>query len=279
MSEEDLEYIDECRTVYNTICGKFPPNFGKALSRRERDTKDLATHNFVYSEISFDAIAISIMKIIKKYGKKSEHGALPSHGAVFCDLGSGIGKTLVAASLLFNFTACRGIELLESLHRGAEWVMESYQTQAAEISKIRGKLPAMELYEGDFLNMDIYDWRKADLLFINAACYGEDILTEIMKLSMKMKKGAFVVSVSYAINHKEFEMCEYCELELNFGMANVFIQQKTTDPHEYVEPIEVEEEEEDLDNGPNVEDEVVVPSDMDEEEVEIASKALSGMFG
>jgi len=218
------------------------------------------------------------MKIIKKYGKMSEHGALPSQGAVFCDLGSGIGKTLVAASMLFNFGTCRGIECLESLHRGAEWVLESYQAQAAEVSKIRGKLPAMELHEGDFLNLEIYDWRKADLLFINAACYGDDILTEIMKLSMKMKKGAFVVSVSYAINHKEFEMCEYCEQELNFGMANVFIQQKTTDPHEYVEPIEIEEEEEDVD-GLNVEDEVVVPSDMDEEEVEMASRALSGMFG
>ena len=65
---------------------------------------------------------------------------------------------------------------------------------------------------------------------------------------VKLKKGAFVVSVSYAIPHKEFEMCDYCEYEMNFGLANVFIQQKTTDPHDYVEPVEIEEEE-DEDGG------------------------------
>ena len=74
-------------------------------------------------------VAIAITKIIKTYGKKSEYGSLPSNGAVFCDLGSGIGKTLIAASVLFNFSICRGIECLEALHRGAEWVLESYNAQ------------------------------------------------------------------------------------------------------------------------------------------------------
>lgn len=66
-----------------------------------------------------------ITKIVQKYSKISEIGPLPN-GPVFCDLGSGIGKTLIAASLLFNFSSCHGIELLEALHRGAEWVLESY---------------------------------------------------------------------------------------------------------------------------------------------------------
>jgi hypothetical protein len=74
-------------------------------------------------------VAIAITKIIKTYGKKSEYGSLPSNGAVFYDLGSGIGKTLIAASVLFNFSICRGIECLEALHRGAEWVLESYNAQ------------------------------------------------------------------------------------------------------------------------------------------------------
>jgi hypothetical protein len=74
-------------------------------------------------------VAIAITKIIKSYGKKSEYGSLPSNGAVFYDLGSGIGKTLIAASVLFNFSICRGIECLEALHRGAEWVLESYNAQ------------------------------------------------------------------------------------------------------------------------------------------------------
>lgn len=60
--------------------------------------------------------------------------------------------------------------------------------------------------------------------------------------SVKMKKGAFVVSVSFAIPHKEFVMCEYSEHDMSYGKANVFIQQKATDPHEYVEPVAEDED-------------------------------------
>jgi len=59
-----------------------------------------------------------------------------------------------------------------------------------------------------------------------------------------MKKGSFVISVSYAIPSKEFVTCEYTEHDMNWGKANVFIQQKPTEPHVYVEPVVEEEEEE-----------------------------------
>jgi hypothetical protein len=41
----------------------------------------------------------------------------------------------------------------------------------------------MNVIEGDFLEVHKNDWRKADLLFINASCYGDEILNDIMKLS------------------------------------------------------------------------------------------------
>jgi hypothetical protein len=44
------------RVIYESITGKFPPNFGKALSRRERDQKELSETDLVYSEIDFDAL-------------------------------------------------------------------------------------------------------------------------------------------------------------------------------------------------------------------------------
>lgn len=51
--------VGECRKWYDTICGKFPPDFGKALSRRERDQKELFMPHLVYSEITFDALGES----------------------------------------------------------------------------------------------------------------------------------------------------------------------------------------------------------------------------
>lgn len=74
-------------------------------------------------------VAIAILKIVRKYGKFSEYGSLPSSGGAFYDLGSGTGKSLVTASLVNSFSSCHGIELLEGLHRGAEWVLESYAAQ------------------------------------------------------------------------------------------------------------------------------------------------------
>lgn len=39
-------------------------------------------------------------------------------GDVFLDMGSGTGKAVVAAGLLYpNLSVCRGVEILEGLHR------------------------------------------------------------------------------------------------------------------------------------------------------------------
>ena len=92
--------------------------------------------------------------------------------------------------------------------------------------------------------------------------------------SVELKKGAFVVSVSYAIPSKEFELYEYTEQDMNWGKANLFIQQKITDSHEYVEPVEEEDSDE-------VEEEEDVES-LDEDAADLAKtavNALGGLFG
>ena len=47
-------------------------------------------------------------------------------------------------------------------------------------------LPVMELIEGDFMDIQFHDWHKADLVFINASCFGDEMLTDLMKLSSKL---------------------------------------------------------------------------------------------
>jgi hypothetical protein len=44
----------------------------------------------------------------------------------------------------------------------------------------------MELIEGDFMDIQFQDWHKADLVFINASCFGDEMLTDLMKLSSKL---------------------------------------------------------------------------------------------
>ena len=81
----------------------------------------------------FFIAAVAIMKIVKKYGKSSVHGSLPNSGAKFFDLGSGIGKTLIAARLVFSFASCHGVEILEGLHQAATWVHEGFQAKVETI--------------------------------------------------------------------------------------------------------------------------------------------------
>lgn len=53
-----------------------------------------------------------VFQIIKK-----KHNLLKEPGGIFYDLGSGVGKGVIAASLLHSFESCKGIELLHSLHK------------------------------------------------------------------------------------------------------------------------------------------------------------------
>lgn len=62
-----------------------------------------------------------IQKIKYKYGKPNvgssgQNGVLQARGGYFFDLGSGIGKPVIAAATLHGFDVCCGIELLEGLY-------------------------------------------------------------------------------------------------------------------------------------------------------------------
>lgn len=47
--------------------------------------------------------------------------AQPEEGDVFVDMGSGTGKACAAAGLLYpDMAVCRGVEILDGLHREAQ---------------------------------------------------------------------------------------------------------------------------------------------------------------
>lgn len=59
--------------------------------------------------------------VIESYFTKMMRLAKLDDGDVFLDMGSGTGKACVAAGLLYpNLAVCRGVELLNGLHRQAE---------------------------------------------------------------------------------------------------------------------------------------------------------------
>lgn len=82
--------------------------------------------------------------------------ARPKEGGVFYDLGSGVGKGVIAASLLHTFKICRGIELLTSLYQMSVQLREHIQQNAQTIReemeksrKIEYEFPQIEFINGD----------------------------------------------------------------------------------------------------------------------------------
>lgn len=75
---------------------------------------------------------------------------------MFYDLGSGVGKGVIAASLLHTFKICRGIELLTSLYQMSVQLREHIQQNAQTIReemeksrKIEYEFPQIEFINGD----------------------------------------------------------------------------------------------------------------------------------
>jgi hypothetical protein len=47
--------VESMRGIYETVIEEFPPDFGKALSKREREDKKLFVSTLIYGEIDFDS--------------------------------------------------------------------------------------------------------------------------------------------------------------------------------------------------------------------------------
>lgn len=48
------------RGIYDTILEEFPPDFGKALSKREREDKKMYVSTLIYGEIDFDSFGMEM---------------------------------------------------------------------------------------------------------------------------------------------------------------------------------------------------------------------------
>ena len=118
----DMAFVKDSQKIYDLLSSQYTISMSKAASKRERDDKELKSTNYVYGEITFEALGVVLEKIKKKYGKpyigtSGSDGIIQgTSGGTFFDLGSGSGKSTLAAAILHNFDTCTGIEYLEGLY-------------------------------------------------------------------------------------------------------------------------------------------------------------------
>eukprot|EP00752_Nemacystus_decipiens_P004889 g4449.t1 len=112
-------------------------------------------------------------------------------GDVFLDMGSGTGKAVVAAGLLYpNLSVCRGVEILEGLHRESK-------TYARKYSGLRREKAPIEFVQGEFMDEAI-DVSDVDIVFAYATKYSTErgiYLTELSRKLLDLKPGAKVITI------------------------------------------------------------------------------------
>lgn len=222
---EDLDFsrIRSMIEPWNLLVENYPPEVGKAISRKERSLFDLKSSTLVYGEVLFSTFAAILEKIKRRYNGLEEE---EEDGAIFYDIGSGVGKTVFMAALLHKFKKVVGIEILSSLH------LESLELQHRWETKVK-KMDDME--EDPAINVDIefingdgsqLPWTDATIVFCNSTCFDEDLMKDLASKANHMTVGSFLVTVTKRIPSEMFKLLEYEKMPMNWGTATVYIHQK-----------------------------------------------------
>jgi hypothetical protein len=154
-------------------------------------------------------------------------------GDTLVDLGSGTGKALVTAALLFapRLARIHGIELLSSLHSPCSEVL----------AKLRVLLESNEAYEehlsckvtcelGDILATDrtAMDWTVADIIFMNSTLFDTELMVALCQLaSLRMRRGTRVVTLTRPLpNLSQWKIVDERQYRMSWGTATSFVHVK-----------------------------------------------------
>lgn len=178
---------------------------GFSLSLAERRKLGIDDKSFVYGEI----VPESFCEILEK--------AKIDKDTIFYDLGSGVGKAVILAKLIFDIKKSIGIEYLDSLYQASlnayQKFKEIFNFEEGSINFIKGDLFTIPFNEGN-------------LIFINSTCFDDNQIEKITNLSLNLKQGSKLIVLTKKINDKNFELIFENQFPFSWGMATVRIYQK-----------------------------------------------------
>jgi SAM-dependent methyltransferase len=177
----------KCDRIYQNICG-----FTLAVNARTQ--QQLFSYEYIYGEINYQ----SFIKLLNKCEITSR--------SIFYDLGSGLGKAVICAALLYDFKKVCGIEQLQLLHE---------QAKLAEQQTAKNNI---HFYHADILT---HDWHDADIIFINASAYIGDFWQQLLKKLIELKKGTQIIVVSKLLPEEYFTVKYSDFMPMSCGIVRV----------------------------------------------------------
>lgn len=150
----------------------------------------------------------------------------------FIDLGSGIGKGLVAAIFIHKFDKYLGIEYLENLHNVAVEIKTKFEANWDNLYNTNrqylpeyDKLPEMKFINSDFLQED---WSDASFLFANSTCFSPELMQSLSEKAQTLKEGSIFVTFTKRLPNlgEDWELADGFRRLMSWGIATIYIHRK-----------------------------------------------------
>lgn len=146
----------------------------------------------------------------------------PKPKEIFYDLGSGTGKAVILAALLFDFQSCFGIETLLELYKVAQTVLTRFNHEVVPALQ-KKVVSTVEFEQADFLDYDISD---GDIFFAHSTCFSPELMVQLTKKLESIKEGARVITVTKVIDSPHFACLKTQDYLLGWGKVTINFYQK-----------------------------------------------------
>tara|TARA_B100001989_G_scaffold251994_1_gene232698 strand:- start:218 stop:865 length:648 start_codon:yes stop_codon:yes gene_type:complete len=200
--------IDQQRSLFNSI---FEDINGYEISLNDR--KQYGYENdksYTYGEVSFEGFK-EIFEIISL-----------TDSFEFLDLGSGLGKGLIMASLLYPCQKLVGYENLANLATTSKEILTSY------VDLIKKDYPAAQLPEFSIVQDSFFnaDFSTADVIFASSTCFGSTYIEFINSKIDEMKTGSYLVMLTKQVSSDSLECIYKGTQKMGWGTPTVYIYKR-----------------------------------------------------
>ncbi|RYH30946.1 hypothetical protein EON65_03815 [archaeon] len=215
VEEQTIE--DRLDTVINNLLSRFTLGDGIKISNqwrktlKNRDSIDLDT--LTYAETDVKAFTTFLLNI----------GTLDinfSQDSVFVEVGSGLGKIVIASAVIRMFRKVIGIEIVGPLYR-----------KAMELSTVFSKnfRNPLEQCDIEFVNADgtYVDWSYANLVYIDATSFDQDMMVRVDVTAQKMLISSVIMIMNNRLLREQyFELVKVVEIKQSYGTSQLFVYRK-----------------------------------------------------
>ncbi|KTC97239.1 histone methylation protein DOT1 [Legionella geestiana] len=206
--------LDELAPVFDTL---YAPVDGFALSRAAREGRNAP--EYTYGEVCF----LPFAALMCKAGLTRE--------SVFWDLGSGTGRAVLIAAMVFEVRKSAGVEYFAPLHEAAKLAGE----RLSQTPGFAACANSLHFEHGNFLETDFYD---ATHVFINASALFGDTWTLLVERLQALCPGTVVVVTSKRLPATFFTLTGTSVVEMSWGSVQAFLYQRNNTSDKQLDNIE-----------------------------------------